>query len=173
MKWRSITMVIAGLAVLTSAVLSINPGTPAAEAGASDERQTERRTRAFVTALEAKDQAAVVAMLDRNVELTVALSFSGEPEPAGRFAGETEVLGYLTGVFTNMAAIAFVDERVSVTSDGRTSFLQATGDFTTADGRPYRNVYVFRLDWHEGRLVRIEEYGNPITYCQTFGDPDC
>ncbi|APU14867.1 SnoaL-like domain [Actinoalloteichus fjordicus] len=109
---------------------------------------------AFVAAMEAKDLSAVVDMIDRDVELTVALSFTGEPEPAARFVGDEQVLGYLTGVFTNMATIDFVDERVSVTADGATSFRQANGDFTTADGRPYRNAYVVRLDGHEGRLPR-------------------
>jgi ketosteroid isomerase-like protein len=37
--------------------------------------------------------------------------------------------------------------------------------------RPYRNVYVFRLDWLDGLVVGIEEYANPITFCRTFDVP--
>jgi ketosteroid isomerase-like protein len=67
-----------------------------------------------------------------------------------------------------------VDLRVSSTADGRSSFVQFDGDFRTADGRPYRNVYIWRLDWHRGQLTTLEEYANPITYCQTFpGTPGC
>ena len=32
-----------------------------------------------------------------------------------------------------------------------------------------RNVYVFRHDWHQGRIVRAEEYANPVTFTRTFG----
>jgi hypothetical protein len=65
------------------------------------------------------------------------------------------------------------------------AFVQANGDFavavsTYADAadtddesadtavRPYRNVYVFRLDRLDGLVVGIEEYANPITFRRTF-----
>jgi ketosteroid isomerase-like protein len=70
-----------------------------------------------------------------------------------------------------MGRIRFADQRVSVVADGRTSFVQANGDFTTADGRPYNNVYVFRLDWRDGRVVSGEEYFNPVTFSNTFDTP--
>jgi hypothetical protein len=44
------------------------------------------------------------------------------------------------------------------------------GDFTT-DGRPYRNVYVFRIDWRGDRIAHVEEYGNPVTFSATFSRP--
>lgn len=44
---------------------------------------------------------------------------------------------------------------------------------TTADGGPYQNVYVFRIDWQGGRAIAIEEYANPRTFCQTFSNPQC
>lgn len=60
-----------------------------------------------------------------------------------------------------------------MTADGTTSISEAKGDFVTADGRPYRNVYVFRLDWHHGRVTAGVEYANPATICATFALPDC
>lgn len=131
-----------------------------------------RPTLAFLDALQAKDFPAVAAALTEDTALTVALSFSGAPEPAGRFTGKEQVLGYLTQVFTTMGTIRFTDVRVSVADAGRTTFVQANGDFTTADGRPYRNVYVFRYDWRDGLIARTEEYGNPVTFSRTFGSPE-
>ncbi|WP_460523375.1 nuclear transport factor 2 family protein [Flindersiella endophytica] len=50
------------------------------------------------------------------------------------------------------------------TPDGSAStFVQTNGDFQTRDGRPYRNVYVFRFDWRGGRMKAWEEYANPVT----------
>jgi ketosteroid isomerase-like protein len=46
--------------------------------------------------------------------------------------------------------------------------VQSNGDFVTADGRPHRNVYVFRFDWRDGKIASWEEYANPITIIRTF-----
>jgi hypothetical protein len=49
------------------------------------------------------------------------------------------------------------------------SFVEADGDFTAADGRPYPNVYVFRLEWTpDGRILRADDYYNPVTVCKNF-----
>jgi ketosteroid isomerase-like protein len=73
-----------------------------------------------------------------------------------------------------MSQIKFVDTRVAVTDRGTVSFVEADGDFTTADGRPYRNVYVMRFEWTpDGRILRADEYYNPIIACQTFENPAC
>ena len=127
------------------------------------------QTRALLSALEGKDLPTIADLLDRQATLTLPLSFSGAPEPAVHFTGKDQVLGYLTGVFTTMGSIHFTDLRLSVTADGGTTFVQAKGDFTTADGRPYHNVYIFRYNWNDGHLVSIEEYGNPVTFTATFG----
>jgi ketosteroid isomerase-like protein len=131
------------------------------------------KTHAYLAAFENKNLETVDAMTHPQVTVTVPMSFSGAPEPAARFVGKTQVLGYFQSVFTNMTRIDFVDVRTSVTADGRTSFVQANGDFTAADGRPYRNVYVFRLDWDGGRLVSVDEYANPMAYCVTFTPEAC
>ena len=33
-----------------------------------------------------------------------------------------------------------------------------------------RNVYVFRFDWLDDKIVSWEEYANPITILRTFPD---
>ena len=67
-----------------------------------------------------------------------------------------------------MDRIRFTNPRISVAASGETSFVQADGDITTADGRPYQNVYIFRIDWHGAQAIVIEEYANPLTFSQTF-----
>lgn len=176
MNKRPVLALIAGVtALLTAATIGDAAPSPA-RAGADHgtaEQRTAGRTHALLAALEREDLHTVAAMTDQRATLTVALSFSGDQEPAGQFVGKEQVLGYVESVFTNMATIDFVEVRVSVTADGKTSFVQANGEFVGADGRPYRNVYVFRYDWHNGRVVTFEEYANPVTFCETFGHPDC
>jgi ketosteroid isomerase-like protein len=57
--------------------------------------------------------------------------------------------------------IAFADRRVSLV-DGDTTFVQTNGDFLTVDGYAYRNVYVFRFDWRDEKMISWEEYANPV-----------
>lgn len=173
---RPVLALIASVTAVLTAVTLGNAASSPAHAGENHgavEQRTAGRTHALLDALEREDLPAVAAMTDQRVTLTVPLSFSGAQEPAGRFVGREQVLGYVDSVFTNMATIDFVDVRVSVTAGGKTSFVQANGQFTAADGRPYPNVYVFRYDWSGGRVTRIEEYANPVTFCKTFGHPDC
>lgn len=131
--------------------------------------QTKRRTRAFLDALEHKDLEAVASMTDEHAALTIPLSFSGDQAPGAHFEGRGEILGYVRQVFRSMGEIRFTGVRISVAAGGETAFVQANGDFTTADGRPYRNVYMFRHDWCGGRIVHAEEYANPVTFTRTFG----
>lgn len=175
---RILGTLIAAAAVVTLGVT--DPGratalTRAGEAGRDTSHQTTLRdTRALLAALEQKDLQAVSALTDQRAILTNTLPLSGIREEAVTFEGKEQILGYIQQVFTTMGTIAFSDVQVTVSADGKTSFVQANGDFTVADdGRPYRNVYLFRYDWRDGRVVTTLEYANPVTYCKTFGQPDC
>ncbi|MFC7101106.1 nuclear transport factor 2 family protein [Nonomuraea rubra] len=126
-----------------------------------------------MAAFERKDLKAISARIDEKATFTIPLSFSGGPEPADHFVGKKQILGYVTNVLTNFQKIRFTDMRISVTEHGNTSFVQANGDFTTADNRSYRNVYVYRFDWKNGRMVHTDEYANPVTLCNTFTNLAC
>lgn len=122
--------------------------------------------------MEQKDTEAVAAALHPQVTLTHPLALSGKRDDAARWQGREQVLGYIGQAFRMIERIRFTNRRVSITADG-TAFIQADGEMATADGRPYQNVYIFRIDWHGGRAIAIEEYANPLTFCQTFNNPLC
>jgi ketosteroid isomerase-like protein len=69
-----------------------------------------------------------------------------------------------------MRSARFIDRRITASASRATTFVQARGDFVTADGRPYQNVYVFRFDWRNGKIMSWEEYANPMTIIRTFPD---
>lgn len=125
----------------------------------------------FIAALEAKDIEAVAALLDDRMSIVQPLSFGGDAADAVRYEGKAASLGYFRGVTTRMGRIRFVDAELSVVDGGRAVFYEATGDLTTADGVPYRNVYVLKFELSGERIVRLVEYANPVTFALTFGFP--
>ncbi len=137
------------------------------------ERETRRRAQQFLHHLEHKGTEAIAATLHPEITFTHPLSLSGKREVAVRCQGTDRVLGYLGGAFTMMDRIRFTNQRISVAAGGGTAFVQADGDLTTSDGRPYQNVYIFRIDWRGDRIIAVEEYANPLTFCQTFNNPLC
>src|SRR5207247_8999356 len=67
-----------------------------------------------------------------------------------------------------MRSPTFTRRRITASADNTATFVQAKGDFVTADGRPYQNVHVFRFDWRDGKIISWEEYANPITIIRAF-----
>jgi ketosteroid isomerase-like protein len=127
------------------------------------------QTNQLLNLLEAGDQAGLGDILDDHVVWSTPMSFSGDGdgEPArGRkaFGSRLAAIGGL------MRSAKFIDRRVTASADNATTFVQTRGDFVTSDGRPYQNVYVFRFDWRDDKIVSWEEYANPITILRTFPD---
>ena len=127
------------------------------------------QTNRFLDLLEVGDSSGIAAMLDDQIVWSTPMSSgtSTETQPArGRKAFGAR-LGTISG---QMRSAKFIDRRVTTSADGATTFVQTKGDFLTADGRPYQNVYVFRFDWDQGRIKSWEEYANPLTIIRTFPD---
>jgi ketosteroid isomerase-like protein len=127
------------------------------------------QTNRFLDILEAADQAGMTAILDDQVVWSTPMSSgdAGEGEPARGREAFASRLGSISGL---MRSARFTDRRIKASAVNTTTFVQTKGDFVTADGRPYQNVYVFRFDWRDGKIVSWEEYANPITIIQAFPD---
>jgi len=128
------------------------------------------QTQRFLDTLESADQPALAEMLDDGIVWSAPMSFSGSAEDAEPACGR-EAFGHrLNSISALMRSARFTDRRITVSADGATTFVQSRGEFLTADGRRYRNVYVFRFDWRDDKIVSWEEYANPITILRTFPD---
>ncbi len=127
------------------------------------------QTSRFLDLLEAGDRAGVAGMLDDQIVWSAPMSFgsAGDGEPARGLRAVGSRLASISGL---MRSARFIDRRITASADAATTFVQARGDFVTADGRPYQNVYVFRFDWRDGKIVSWEEYANPMTIIRTFPD---
>jgi len=125
------------------------------------------QTNRFLDLLETGDRAGIAEMLDDQIAWSTPMSSDGA-EDGETARGLQAFAARLGAIGSLMRSARFTDRRITASADETTTFVQARGDFVTADGRPYRNVYVFRFDWHNARIVSWEEYANPITIIRTF-----
>ena len=125
------------------------------------------QTSRFLDLLEAGNQAGMADMLDDQVVWSAPMS-AGPTEDSEPARGREAFGSRLGSISELMRSARFIDRRITASADKVTTFVQARGDFVTVDGRPYRNVYVFRFDWREGKIVSWEEYANPITILRAF-----
>ena len=126
------------------------------------------QTNRFLDGLETGNGPAVAELFDAEVVWSTPMSASGDAEDNEPARGREAVGSRLGAIGGMMRSARFGDRRITVSADGGTTFVQTRGDFRTADDRPYRNVYVFRLDWREDKIVSWEEYANPVTILRTF-----
>jgi ketosteroid isomerase-like protein len=127
------------------------------------------QTNRFLDILEAADQAGMAEILDDQIVWSTPMSSggAGDSEPS---RGRKAFASRLGSISALMRSARFTDRRITASADNTTTFVQARGDFVTADGRPYQNVYVFRFDWRDGKIISWEEYANPITIIRAFPD---
>jgi ketosteroid isomerase-like protein len=128
---------------------------------------TLERTNRFLNAMEAADIEVMASMLDADVAWSARMSATGGLDVEA-VQGLDAFGARLMEIAGLMQSAKFADRRITVSADGTTSFVQSNGDFVTTDGRPYRNVYVFRFDWVDDKIVAWEEYANPVTIVKTF-----
>jgi ketosteroid isomerase-like protein len=135
---------------------------------------TVRHTSEFFRALEAQDMHKLRSLLAPDVTWSVPMAANGDNDNGAHvFTGVDAVMANFEQIGTLLRTVSFIGQRTTVDGSGRTSITEARGDFVTASGAPYRNVYVFHLDWRGGKVVAGIEYANPVTICQAFPLPDC
>ncbi|MEU8660566.1 nuclear transport factor 2 family protein [Actinoplanes philippinensis] len=112
----------------------------------------------------ANDPAGLRELLTDDATLVLPLSADGSPEPFYTFTGVDGVLAYMQGAMANLPQIRFVNQQWHVSDDARYVHLHADGDMVAKTGAPYRNTYVYRLTFRDGRIAAIDEYANPVAW---------
>ncbi len=139
----------------------------------ADADTTRESTKAFFGALEQGDFEILAALMSDDVVNTLPFSASGSttPDAFRVFTGKEEVMAYFESAGQFIPTVSFVEAEITLSLDGETAFVENRGDMVLADGRPYGNLYVWRLDFEDGRIVEITEYFNPVTAAVAFGRP--
>ena len=125
----------------------------------------------FFKAVATRDAAALAESMTEDVTYEIPFSESGSTEPGGfrRYVGAAEVIEFWMATTANgPKSLGAEDVELSITGDGSRVFIEQRGNMVLADGRPYRNRYVFRFSLREGRICHAREYFNPVIAAYAF-----
>lgn len=141
----------------------------------SGKATAEELGREYLRALQAKDKAAILAILADDFELVVPCALSGVNDSSiATWRGLTGPDGAdvnLDKTFEKIEPICYPDLEFTRGANPDVAFAEGMGDMRMVTNRPYRNMYVFRFDSDAGKLKRIREYVNPITWAISMGVP--
>jgi ketosteroid isomerase-like protein len=119
----------------------------------------------FFAGFEARNPEAVGNTLTDDASIIIKLDLAGTPNPWYAFEGKDHVLAYNASVAAKFDRVEFLDKEWTVANDGTAVFLQTNGDIlSTAENLDYKNVYVFKVELVDGKVKRVLEYANPVTY---------
>ncbi|MFF4900959.1 nuclear transport factor 2 family protein [Streptomyces sp. NPDC001068] len=116
---------------------------------------------------EAHDAAGMRELLTDETTIVFPMSIEGTPEPWAVFDGIEKAMGYLRLAMSNLPQLRLIDREWSVSHDARYVHLHARGDMITRTNLLYHNVYVFRLEIADGRIIRVDEIANPVPWAAT------
>ena len=88
----------------------------------------------------------------------------------GTAEGKQATSDYQRAVLRRFSRLHMVDPEYTVSPDGDRVFVTTKGDYIQEDGdKPYNNVYVFRFAIADGKIQRVDEYANPVTFAKLAG----
>jgi ketosteroid isomerase-like protein len=136
----------------------------------------EQLGREYLRALQAKDKATILAILTDDFTLVVPCTLSGvNDNSSATWSGRTGPNGAdvnLDEAFKKIEPIRYPELEFTAGQNPEIAFAEGMGDMRmSATGRHYRNIYVFRFDSEAGKLKRIREYVNPITWAISMAVP--
>jgi ketosteroid isomerase-like protein len=127
--------------------------------------------REYLRALQAKDKQAIFAILADDFVLEVPFNVSGTNDYSDSWQGLEAADANYDTTFRIIEDLVYTDLEFTAGHDPNVAFAEGLGVMTMANGRPYRNRYVFRFEADDGKLKRIREYANPVTSAISFGLP--
>jgi ketosteroid isomerase-like protein len=126
---------------------------------------------AYLTAMEHKDKAELLAVLADDAILEMPLDVAGTNQTRVLWRGADGASTHYGQAFVDVESIKFTEVDICPTTDPDVVFAEAVGDMAMVSGRPYNNRYVFRFDLRDGKIRRIREYCNPVTSALSYGIP--
>ena len=121
---------------------------------------------AYLTALQAKDREAMLALLADDFTLEIPCNISGSNDRSDSWRGIENAGPNYDGAFQMIEVLKSADVEITQAADPSIAFLEGRGTMRMANGNPYNNTYVFRfdVDLASGKIKRAREYVNPITF---------
>ena len=128
---------------------------------------------AYLTALQAKDMDAMLALLAPDFTLEIPCNLSGTNDRSDSWTGIENAKANYAQAFQMIEVLKYADVEINQAADPSVAFLEGRGVMRMANGNPYRNQYVFRfdVDLENGKIKRAREYVNPVTFAVAMHQP--
>lgn len=124
----------------------------------------------YLNALEEQDVDVLSDLLTEDATIEIPLSNTGDLNPWFTFNSRTDALGYIRTIFKNFGQVKLLERSMYVAEDGRTVFVETKGDLIQrSTSTSYRNRYVFKFTIRDGKVARVSEYANPVTFAKLMG----
>ena len=123
-------------------------------------------------ALHAKDLAAIQALMTDDIVIEIPFHESGKTDRASYriYTGRQQVTELWATAFKAEGVVHGASETdFTMTADGSRAFLETRFHLTMSSGKEYRNRYVMRFDFENGKIKHNKEYYNPIQSAYAFG----
>jgi len=131
----------------------------------------QRLAEAYLVALQAHDKPGILSLLADDFVLEVPLNASGTNDSSDSWRGLQAASVNFDIAFREIEISTLIDIEITPGRDESVAFAEARGMMRMANGRPYRNTYIFRFDVAVGKINRVREYTNPVTGAIAFGIP--
>jgi ketosteroid isomerase-like protein len=128
---------------------------------------------AYLTALQAKDMEAMLALLAPEFTLEIPCNLSGSNDLSDSWRGFENAEPNYAQAFRMIEVLKYADVEITQAADPGVAFLEGRGVMRMANGNPYNNRYVFRfdVDLESGKIRRAREYVNPVTFAVAMHQP--
>jgi ketosteroid isomerase-like protein len=125
----------------------------------------------FVEALCRRDPPDLLAVLhDKFVMAAVYPLVPGVDRAGAKTCAGEAVREFVRQVPKVLSKVQFHNVVWRTTDDGLAVF-EADGDMAYADGRPYKNNYLWMFESADGKLTLLKEYFNPMIWARACGAP--
>jgi len=128
---------------------------------------------AYLTALQAKDMEAMLALLADDFTLEIPCNLSGSNDLSDSWRGIENAEPNYAQAFRMIEILHYADVEITPAADPGVAFLEGRGVMRMANGNPYCNRYVFRFDVDVAsrKIRRAREYVNPVTFAVAMHQP--
>ncbi len=130
--------------------------------------------RTYLEALLRQDVEALCALVTDHFVLACPFGLNGgnAPEDALAWRGIDDYRDHYCADFRKTITVQrLTDIVIRRVVDSDMIYAEAFGDMIWANGRPYKNRYVFRFDFRNGKICELLEFCNPITGAIAAGLP--
>ena len=110
-------------------------------------------------------------MFADDIVYTFPLPASGAQENWFVYDGKKATVEYQRKTLDASSQFKMREMQITAGEDGTTVFVETRGDYVAKDNKPCNNVYIFKFVLRDGKIARVFEYANPVTYALLVGLP--